>query len=269
MKKIFSLMLLCAAVVFSSCNNEDDPLIPVAFSNLTANGSPTEMTTALTLTFSQAIPELSADDITLVAGETGATKGTLTDKGDGVYELAVNDVEQIGVVTVEVAKEGYMITPASKRVRLSFKTYVEYGTISTERGNFFVLLPEDKKTYKLYILEGTTNYYKIEDLYGGEQDVEFSITDGKGTFSVPEVDFYNAVDVANYPLHPVLTAMDHPSYGLMRAWLDSDSEYVTFDDLGEGDQLLLNSKMNIDTWYTVAAGFFGWYQDVLKVTAVN
>ena len=125
-------MLLCAAVVFASCS-KDDPTpeptdIAVAFSSLTANGDANTTTTVLTLTFDKAIEGLAADDITLTAGETGAAKGALTDKTGGVYELAVSDITKTGEVTVAVAKTGYTITPASKKVEVKLaavnKTYI-------------------------------------------------------------------------------------------------------------------------------------------------
>lgn len=54
MKKILSFILLCAAIAFTSCQKS------ATFSNLTANGSTTETTTTLTLTFDKVIKELSA-----------------------------------------------------------------------------------------------------------------------------------------------------------------------------------------------------------------
>ncbi|WP_187149587.1 hypothetical protein, partial [Treponema endosymbiont of Eucomonympha sp.] len=70
-----------------------EPLVEVTFRSLTANGSATETTTALTLAFSKAVTELSADDITLEAPDgAGIQKGTLTPldaapRGTAVYTL--------------------------------------------------------------------------------------------------------------------------------------------------------------------------------------
>lgn len=147
--------------------------------------------------------------------------------------------------------------------------YVEYGSISCAKGNFFGLLTAEQRTFKLYLAQGTTNYYKIENLYGGGQDVEFGIKNGGVTFFNPVYAYYNAEDVAGYPLHKIPTAMNHPSYGLMTAWLDSDPANVTCKGLGAGDKLILGSTMDIKTWYTVSAGYFGWYGDMLQVTAVK
>ena len=87
--------------------------ISVSFESLVANGSEAKMTTVLTLQFSEEITGLTADDITLTSGATGAIKDSLTAKGNGVYELAISNVLSAGDVSVSVAKTGYVITPAS------------------------------------------------------------------------------------------------------------------------------------------------------------
>jgi hypothetical protein len=90
--------------------------IAAAFTNLTADGSDTATTTKLTLTFDKDIAELSAEDITLDDGSTGAVKGSLTRTGTGVYELAVSGITAGGSVTVAVSKPGYNITGGAKTV---------------------------------------------------------------------------------------------------------------------------------------------------------
>lgn len=137
-KKLFSILLLCVVVMLASCK-KDTPtgLVTTAFSTLTANGSATETTTALTLTFDKAIEGLAAADITLAVGETGAIKGALTAKTNGVYELVVNDIVKGGDITVAVAKAGYTITPASKTVTVNYKA------ASVVVGDFYY----DDKTY--------------------------------------------------------------------------------------------------------------------------
>jgi formylglycine-generating enzyme required for sulfatase activity/predicted Rdx family selenoprotein len=91
--------------------------ISVSFSGLTANGSTTAMTTTLTLTFSADIDELTAEDITISAGNTGTMKETLTKQaGTGVYELTVSGITESGTITVGVTKTGYVITPAAKDI---------------------------------------------------------------------------------------------------------------------------------------------------------
>ena len=89
------------------------PGIEVAFNGMTADGLETdgsETTTKLVLAFDKDIDDLSADDITLDAGETGAVKGTLANTGTGIYELAITGIFASGEVRVTVAKDGYDIS---------------------------------------------------------------------------------------------------------------------------------------------------------------
>jgi hypothetical protein len=86
----------------------------VAFTGLTADGSATQTTTKLTLTFNPGITDLTAVDIiTFTPNSTGATKGALTGSGT-TYYLAVGTITAGGTVSVAVAKTGYTITTASK-----------------------------------------------------------------------------------------------------------------------------------------------------------
>ncbi len=147
--------------------------------------------------------------------------------------------------------------------------YEEYGTISIIDGYFYYYFPEDKRDYKLFLAKYMTNRYKIEKFYGGDTDVEFEIKDGKVRFISPEYSYYNAEDVIGYPLHQVSMAIEHPSYGIMTVWFDSDPTKNTCSGLGEDGQLVLDSQIALHAWYTVPAGYFGWYEDDVKVTAVK
>ena len=92
---------------------------PVAFSGLSANGTAGSVTTTqLTLTFDKAITGLTAADITLTAGSTGATKGALSGSGP-TYTLEVNGITAAGTVTVGVSKSGYTFAPASQTVTVN------------------------------------------------------------------------------------------------------------------------------------------------------
>ena len=106
---------------------------PVNFSNLTANGSATQTTTMLTLTFDKDITGLAATDITLTAGTTGAMRGALTKlAGTGVYELAVNGIVANGTVTVAVSKSGFGFTPASRNVNVFFANPVNFSNLTAD-----------------------------------------------------------------------------------------------------------------------------------------
>ena len=84
----------------------------VTFSSVTANGSSTQTTTQLTLTFSQAITGLSAGDITL-SGVSGVSKGTLSGSGPS-YTLGISGFTSGGTLSVAVAKSGYTISGSPK-----------------------------------------------------------------------------------------------------------------------------------------------------------
>lgn len=73
--------------------------------------------TAVDMTFSQAVPGLSAANFTV----EGAAAGALTDKGNGGYTLAISGitVDNGGNITVSVTgPEGYEIAPASQTVQV-------------------------------------------------------------------------------------------------------------------------------------------------------
>jgi len=86
---------------------------PVAFSGVSANAEPT---TALTLTFSQAIPGLSANNIG-ISGVSGAIRGALSGPGP-VYTLNIDGSFVSGTLTVSVLREGFDINPASMLVNI-------------------------------------------------------------------------------------------------------------------------------------------------------
>ncbi|MCL2444004.1 MAG: leucine-rich repeat protein [Treponema sp.] len=92
--------------------------IPVAFSNVTQNGSASETTTELTLTFNQAIPGLSASDINL-SGVAGVSGVALSGYGP-TYTLSISGFSSGGSLNVEVSKSGYEFNPASRTVTIYF-----------------------------------------------------------------------------------------------------------------------------------------------------
>jgi len=93
---------------------------PVSFTDLSANGSASETTTKLTLTFSQDISGLGAGDVTLSPGTTGAAKGALTRTGTGVYELALSGITAGGQVSVAASKAGYAISGGPRQVHVYY-----------------------------------------------------------------------------------------------------------------------------------------------------
>jgi hypothetical protein len=71
-------------------------------------------TDTLILTFNKDIPGLTASDLVFDAGTTGAAAGTLTGKGEGVYELPVSGITSGGTVGVTINKSGTSIDEAHK-----------------------------------------------------------------------------------------------------------------------------------------------------------
>jgi hypothetical protein len=98
--------------------------IPVTFSSVSANGSSSQTTTQLTLTFSQAISGLSASDISL-SGVSGISKGTLSGSGP-TYTLPISGFTSGGTLSVTVIKSGYTISGSPKSTTI----YKNAGDIS-------------------------------------------------------------------------------------------------------------------------------------------
>ena len=119
--KRFFVPLLVVGLAFGlmGCPNGNDNVsadVNVAFLNAVADGSATTGTTALTLTFGQAISGLSANDFTF-SGATGARPGVLSGNGPN-YNLTITGVTQGGTLTVAVSRPGYVITGSPRQVTI-------------------------------------------------------------------------------------------------------------------------------------------------------
>jgi len=102
----------------------------VTFNSVTANGSASQSSTQITLTFSQEITNLSASDITL-SGVSGVTKGSYLNGSGATYTLSIYGFNAGGTLTVTVAKPGFIISGTSKTVTIYYNYYngVSPGTI--------------------------------------------------------------------------------------------------------------------------------------------
>jgi len=108
------------------------PAVPVTFSSVTANGSSTQTTTQLTLTFNQSISGLTENDITL-SGVSGVQKGTLSGSGS-TYTLPISGFTTGGTLTVAVSKAGFNISDSPRTVtifRIRTVTYSINGGTGT------------------------------------------------------------------------------------------------------------------------------------------
>jgi len=90
----------------------------VTFSGVTADGSSSQTTTQLTLTFSQAITSLSANDITL-SGVSGVNKGTFSGSGP-TYTMGISGFTSGGTLSAAVVKSGYNISGSPKTVTIYY-----------------------------------------------------------------------------------------------------------------------------------------------------
>jgi hypothetical protein len=170
--------------------------IPVTLSNVTASGSPT---TALTLTFSEVIPGLSASDITLVLNGPpfSVTKGTLSNVGP-VYTLPIINSSANGTLTVTVEKPGYDITP-SKEVTiygsggaipvtpLVAGTWTDGNLTADSSVHWYSITVSANTTYRIWWndrYEGPTPKTKTGDVtvtaYYADGTVIFGTTDNDG-----------------------------------------------------------------------------------------
>jgi methionine-rich copper-binding protein CopC len=183
--------------------------IDVNFNSISADGSAGThynnpvLTTKLTLNFSKNIEDFNAADITINAGTTGATKGTLTKIQDqGRYELTLTGIIAGGSITVSVSKDGYNVTgnstnltAGSRQVMIYFYEttsseltfgdfkYV-YGTITSKvtitgytgiGGNVSIPSSIDGKTVTA-IANGTWDDYRyIDGVFGNKNLTSVSI----------------------------------------------------------------------------------------------
>ena len=118
--KLIGIIALAAVIGLSMTTCEDgvDENIPVTFSSVTADGSSSQTTTQLTLTFSQAITDLTAADISL-SGVSGISKGTLSSSGPA-YTLPISGFTSGGTLSVSVSKSGYDISGSPKSTTIYY-----------------------------------------------------------------------------------------------------------------------------------------------------
>ena len=102
---------------------------PVTLNSIIADGSSTQTTTKLTLTFDKAISGLSASDI-ILSGVSGVSKGTLS--GSNPYTLPVSGFSSCGTLNVVVAKSGYILSGSPKMVDIYYCIPVTLNSITTD-----------------------------------------------------------------------------------------------------------------------------------------
>jgi hypothetical protein len=99
--------------------NAAGPISEITFNGLVADGSASQTTTLLTLTFSQAITGLSANDITL-SGVAGLIKGNLSGAGP-TYVLPISGFTASGTLSVTVGSPpGFSVSGSPKTVAIYY-----------------------------------------------------------------------------------------------------------------------------------------------------
>ena len=167
--------------------DSSEPLVTFATNNpLTANGNTTTTTTTITFTLSEAIPGLSANDITL-SGVTGVTKGTLSGSGP-TYTLPISGFTSGGTLTITVAKSGYNIS-GSQTVTIYYVSIPEYSLGQTGPGGgiifyysaagFTVQMVNSAQNYTAHYLEAAP--VDIDDLKWASGSSPFPDITGTGT----------------------------------------------------------------------------------------
>jgi uncharacterized protein (TIGR02145 family) len=191
---------------------------PVTLNNVTANGTATQTTTQLTLTFSQAITGLSAADITLTS-VSGVTKGTLSNSGT-TYTLPIT-VTVGGALTVAVSKTGYTISGSPKTVTIYYS-----GTSGGVVGSFTD--SRDGTVYKTVTI-GTQTWLAENLKYNASGSV-----------------YYNN-DSANGAIYGRLYNWETAKTACPSGWhLPSDAEWTTlttFVGTNSGTKLKANSSL--------------------------
>jgi len=167
MKNIFKLIGIIAIIAvigfsMTACengNNNND--IDVTFISVIADGSSTQTTTKLLLTFSEVIAGISVSDITL-SGVAGVTKGIfgvipeITSSGK-VYTLLISGFTSGGTLNVAIAKKtGYNIIGSPKTVTIYYSSNAGEGShvTSDTSANKITVVGTD-----VYVLEGNGKYY--------------------------------------------------------------------------------------------------------------
>ncbi|MDR2596139.1 MAG: formylglycine-generating enzyme family protein [Treponema sp.] len=95
---------------------------PITLNSVTANGSSTQTTTQLTLTFDKAVPGLTASDISL-SGVSGVSKGMLS--GSNPYTLLIDGFTLSGNLSVAISRSPYVINGSPKTVDIYYKLVIE------------------------------------------------------------------------------------------------------------------------------------------------
>jgi uncharacterized protein YjdB len=150
------------------------PTIEVTFNNVTADGSASQTSTQLTLTFSAPINGLTDEDITL-SGVSGVVKGAFS--GSNPYTLTISGFTSSGTLTVRAEKEGYRVAgaqtvaiyyvaPITPTNLASYLASLPINTVSTPHTITLKVTSTDEFTTISLALWGASNKYVYLDFTG-------------------------------------------------------------------------------------------------------
>jgi len=185
----------------------------VTLNSVTVDGSVSQSSTRLTLTFSQAIAGLSAADITLT-GVSNVTKGTLSGSG-ATYALPIYGFTAGGTLTIAVAKSAYIISGTPKTVTIYYYYYngVSPGAIEMVQipaGTFIMGSPASEPgrdsnetqhsvtlTRSFYMGKYQVTQAQYRAVMGAGED-RTTTTNGKGdNYPIYYVNWYDAIVFCN------------------------------------------------------------------------
>jgi len=171
-----------------------DPSIPVPTVKLlsvAADGSATETTTKLTLTFDTNIIGLNVGDITLT-GVNGVAKEDATLGSNNIFIMPISGFTTSGTLTVKVEKAGSKITPASKNVDIY---HAETPELPTPVADDFTIIGTGTfiydgaaKTVTITPFDNTKSQGNITITYNSLESVPIEVGYYTVTFNVAAVD---------------------------------------------------------------------------------
>jgi len=158
--------------------------------SLTANGSDTESTTELTLTFDKDVDNLTTDDITL----TGADKGELTKISGKTYTLSIFNitVADKGIITVKVETSEFGFTADSRTVQVRKHLPPAEVTVAPMAKSGLTYIAQAQPLVNAGTAVGGTMHYSLEEDGGYSTDIP------TGTDAKEYTVYYKAVGDENH-----------------------------------------------------------------------
>jgi hypothetical protein len=106
----------------------------VQFQSLTQDGSLTQTTTKLVVTLNNSGVGLTAANMSLAAGTTGASIGSVVNNGNGTYDVTLTGITSSGEVSLSLSKAGYTITPMTRNVEIHYADDIAFQSLTADGG---------------------------------------------------------------------------------------------------------------------------------------